>query len=290
LYKNNARTTLFMLESIARLVTKATADERAKKWRKVFKRLEDMLGQIDYYDAMVQEFSQNKNVSKTQMHYLRRKKGKALTRMNNTLKAKDFYRKFMINFSKTAIQDFNDAAFLKTLEQNMKKDLQECALFFGEFKNGFHDMEHQVHELRRRLRWLSIYAQSLHGVVVLKSDSARYKWEKEFITPEVKASSFNKLPVKSELNYHIKVNQKAFYALSFVIQELGYIKDKGLSLECLGKAIQKTSPHGLAVSHEMALAQINGAVPLSQLLDLAYDLLDRFFNKHAIHKLLLGAR
>src|SRR4051812_44378615 len=63
LYKNGARTTLFMLEALTRLHKNAFDEKLFEKWNKRFKKLEDIFGQIDEYDALEATFKSNKKVS-----------------------------------------------------------------------------------------------------------------------------------------------------------------------------------------------------------------------------------
>ena len=51
LYKNGARNTLFMLEGLTRIHKNAFDNPKMEKWYERFKQLEDLLGQIDYFDA-----------------------------------------------------------------------------------------------------------------------------------------------------------------------------------------------------------------------------------------------
>lgn len=289
LYANNARGTLFMLESISRILHRANNDSTSKKWNKVFKSLEDMLGQIDYYDVLYMLFSKNKRIEKEVLDYIGKKKEKAIHTLNKDLAKKDFYKKFMIEFTKKTKFNFNDLKLLRKLEDTVKVEILECHRFYVEFPEGFDDMENQVHELRRKLRWISIYAQSLQGIVELKKPAHSYRWEKYFVTKDVKASPFNQLPAQKGLKHYIVLNKTAFYALSFVIGELGKIKDRGMNVEALAKALHKTgvSEKNSAVSEAMKkLGERKGE---NELLKEAHALLERFFNTYQIHEVLINA-
>jgi len=284
LYRNNARTTLFMLQSISRICYKAFKDEVTGKWRKTFKKLEDMLGEIDHYDVLVNEFSKKKSIPGVQLNYLEKKRDKALKKLNSHLAEKEFYKKFMIAFSQSGTLNFNKKPFIAELEKQIKIELFESHRFFNEYPKAFTDMELQVHNLRRKLRWISIYGQSLQGLVKLKNPGKKYSWEKEFITEAVTSSAFNKLPVKRGIKNYIVLNQKAFYALSYVIQELGAIKDKGLALEALAKSIQKTGSRSGNYAILLAGKQLKATHTVEGLLEQAHLLLTKFFNTYKIHK------
>src|SRR5450432_3807565 len=55
LYRNNARTPLFMLESLAKMYTCFHNRKKFNKIKEHFKLLEDTLGAIDYYDMMAKD-------------------------------------------------------------------------------------------------------------------------------------------------------------------------------------------------------------------------------------------
>jgi hypothetical protein len=289
LYVHKARTTLFMLESLSRVMYKTFNDDKTNKWRLTFKKLEDMLGKIDHYDALIKALGPHKAVGKEELAYLRKKREKAIKKLNAKLKKHDYYIKFMIRFSRSDSTNFNKPSLIKKLEEDIKQELNECAVFFKDFRSGFKDMEKQVHEFRRKLRWISIYAQSLQGIIVLKAIKKKYAWEKEFVSSADRTSPFNRLPVQAGLEKHIGLNRTAFYALSHVISRLGDIKDEGLAIEELAHAIKKTkSKKGDAL--QLATEQLKGGSGIEALLKEAHSLLHKFFITHRIHRVLTQVR
>ncbi len=290
LYCNNARSTLFMLESISRLWFRAFGDNDTAKWLKTFKKLEDYLGVIDYYEVLLKEFSKNKSIPKIQIDYFKKKRDKAFEKLNKKLRAKDFYKKFMVVSSKPGAIEFNNKTILLKLENEIKAEIFESGQFFSQFDNGFDSMELQVHELRRKLRWISIYAQSLSGAIITKDDKIKYPWEKEFITKFSINSPYNKLTIKKGLVHYITLNKKAFYAYTTVIEELGNIKDKGLAIEALAKSIEKTNHIKNAEALLIANKQLHTDASIEVLLKKAHTLLNKFFETYKINKTLIGAR
>ena len=248
-----------------------------------------MLGEIDHYDASIKQFSKNKLIKKTQIDYLIKKRDKAILKLNEKLIKKDFYTSLINEVLEDYQQElnFNNKQLISELKNHINKQLQNAFEFFNQFPDSFNNMELQVHELRRKLRWVSIYAQSLQGIIVLKKTTAKYAWEKQFITPTEKTSPFNKLPITKSLTNYIYFNSKAFYALSNGIKTLGVIKDKGLGLSQLAKSIKKTSASTVKDSHDIASKQLNLNVTDKELLQQAHQLLDLFFTKHKIHQLLV---
>ncbi len=283
LFENDARSTLFMLESISRIWYRAFDDEETKKWHKTFKKLEDLLGEIDYYTSLLKEFSKNKSITNIQTDYFKKKKNKAVEKLNKKLTEKDFFKKFMVGSSKPGVLSFNNKNVLLKLHEEIEKEIVEFFNFFKRFENGFTNMESQVHELRRCLRWISIYAQSLGGIIVIKEKKVKYKWEKEFIRENAVNSSYNKIPIKKGLKHYITFDKKAFYALTFVIEELGKIKDKGMAIEALAKAIEKTMPYRSTSAIKLANRELKSDLTVKQLLAKAHKLLSDFFIVYKIH-------
>ena len=109
-----------------------------------------------------------------------------------------------------------------------------------ETKGNFTKMEEEIHELRRKMRWLSIYGVSLQGVIKLETNHKKESWDKKYLTKNIIELPFNKLPVHN-FPAHIFYNRNHFYALSWLIFELGQIKDIGFRIEFLVKVIRKTS-------------------------------------------------
>ena len=68
LYNNNARTTLFMAQSLTRILMGLNKNPHFSVWHKIFKKLEDCLGEIDYYDVSIKQFSTNKLINKAQIN------------------------------------------------------------------------------------------------------------------------------------------------------------------------------------------------------------------------------
>ena len=183
--------------------------------------------------------------------------------------------------------NFNDKTIVLKLHEEIKSELIEACEFFNQFPKEFTDMEKQVHELRRKLRWVSIYGESFQGLIVLKEVKEKYLWEKSFITPKEIKNPYNKLPVSKKLNQNLSLNKKSFFALSNVISNLGIIKDKGFRLYLIEKSIRKTNTEKGINSAILASKQLQANFTESTLLAQAHLLLKTYFNKYKIHDLLV---
>lgn len=287
LYSNNARTPLFMAESVTRILMELSANPNFEKWHKVFKKLEDTIGEIDYYDAALKNFSTNKLIEKESLAYLIKKKNKLVDKLNKKLIEKEFYLPIFNQVLLANELNLNDKLIIGEIKERLKQELENVFDFFSQYHDSFDNMELQVHELRRKLRWISIYAQSLNGIIVLKTIKEKYEWEKEFITPAEKTSPYNKLTVAKNLNNYIYFNNKAFYALSNVIRKLGEIKDVGLSILLLEKCIRKTHTKKIENIQEKAQKQLKLNVNEHDLLNEAHKILLLFLKKYRIQEVLI---
>ncbi|MEO6655229.1 MAG: hypothetical protein ABIO36_04035, partial [Pyrinomonadaceae bacterium] len=97
-------------------------------------------------------------------------------------------------------------------------------------------LESQVHELRRKLRWLSIYPQALQGCIQLTINASNDKNVAKYLTSEIVNSPFNKMPAPGTNRYLLMFNKYYFLALSWMIAELGKLKDQGLRIVVLNES------------------------------------------------------
>ena len=182
LYKNNARTIIFMAESLLRISNKLFEDKQIKGWHSTIKKLEDQLGEIDNYIVLLANFSKLKTITMQQLEYISLKMNKAIDNLNQKLKKHDFYFKDLLEMNNDFKINFNDRQIVLKLQEEIKSELIEACEFFNQFPKEFTDIEEQVHELRRKLRWISIYGESFQGLIVLSDTKEKYVWEKAFIT------------------------------------------------------------------------------------------------------------
>lgn len=285
LYRQDARGSLFMIESLSRLHEAVAPGTEVKKLHKFSKKLEDLIGDVDYYTAMLEVFSKRKSISGKEKAYLRKNKNAFEKKLNKKLLEKQYYISKINSFEKLRA-DFDSAANIKLLHKHIKNELEEGAAFFRRYASGFTDMEEQVHELRRRLRWISIYAESMQGRIILKKTKRSYRWEKEFIKPWAANSPYNKLPPELALKEHIVFNDKAFFALNECVVQLGLIKDKGLEIEALAKCLKKTEKPKPLNAKAKAQKMLGIKSSEEQLMKRAHVLLNAFYQNHKIHRLL----
>lgn len=242
LYKNGARSTLFMLEALTRIHKNAFDEKLFEKWNKRFKKLEDVLGQIDEYDALEKTFKANKKVSKEVIKYYTVHKENYLEKLNRRLSTKDWLNEKVLSFDQK-LNEFEvtyNEHYIGELRIAMEDEID--AILYFTLKSDYHftKIEEQVHEIRRKLRWLSIYVQALRGLVQLKKSGKRKKYAIHYFTKDVLGSPYNKVIAKPKNAAIIEFDSDSFFALSWIINELGRQKDIVLNLYQLRDAIYVT--------------------------------------------------
>lgn len=219
---NDVRTSFFKMEALCRVYGK-TYGKPFLKWLKKCKLVEDLLGELDFYhNEILPQVTDKKDKSSIETKiraiyketFLTLKKdkwitGKRVQKMENTLTTLVFHKE------------------RKGIKKFIQKEIDKIISFHK--KISYSNIEDEIHEMRRKLRWISIYAQSANGLIQLKKMKAvQNKIYKKYLTQDVLSSKFNVLPTSDELSQYIYFNQYAFYAISWIISELGQIKDEAL--------------------------------------------------------------
>lgn len=239
LYKNNVRTTLFMLEALTRLHNKAFDEKLFGKWNKRFKKLEDLFGELDQFIVLENQLRKNKKVSKEILKYFSVHSTNILDNCNRRLTEKDWFNNKLESFD-YKLSEFdvtNNQEYLKALKFVMEDEVDSIYFFCEKINFHFTKLEEEVHELRRKLRWLSIYAQALNGLIQLKKIKSNAKYKINYFNKEILNSPYNQLPEKPKNTFVIEYNSETFFALSWIINELGKLKDNGINLQMLSDAI-----------------------------------------------------
>lgn len=293
LYQNNARSPLFMLEGLCKLHAGLHNEKKFSKLKAHFKTLEDGLGQVDYYDATARELSARPNIPTSVISYLRAQSREKLQHLNEVLTEEGWI----------GDQPFRIIRIREKLSTaDWKKEEKEALLiedFYGEAIYNIHafiqstqyqfsNIETEVHELRRQLRWLSIYPQALMGSVQL----AQMKVPavvKKYCTPAVTGSPFNQLPAADEHRYFLLLNQPYFWAMSWMISELGNLKDEGLRVMAVKESLEGTSRLEEAEAMQKAYAILGKQQPqLEVLLKKAGLLCKKWFGEQHLEYLVAG--
>ncbi len=294
LYQNNARTPLFMLEGLAKLYAGIHNKKKFIKIKAHFKLLEDAIGQIDYYDAFAKEFAGNKKIPATVVSYLQAQTREKIQSLNEILTEKDW-----IGSGKSRIEKIRKK--LKKADWlDEQKDVEGVRDFYFSSINGilefsnqknfhFENVEKDVHELRRMLRWLSIYPQALKGCIQLSQSKKSPAYLSKYLTKAITGSPYNVMPDAGDLRYFLLLDKTRFYALSWMISELGNLKDSGLRLEVIKEAlIQSGSTNEKAALIKARSFLGNRQLTEQQVLDQAEAILKTFCKEQNLESLVIG--
>lgn len=238
LYNNKARTPLFMLEALTRIHQKAFDEKIFLKWNKRFKKLEDLFGVMDEYIVLEQDLKKNKKVNKETLKYFLVHAANYTKKCNERLLVKDWLNQKMLAFDEQLNKykvEYNHE-YCDALQFALTDEVDAILYFLLKTDYQFARIE-QVHEVRRKLRWLSIYATAMRGLIQLKKSEKRSKTTINYFTKDILSSPYNKIEAKPKNANVILYDRDSFFALSWLINELGKIKDTGIRMEELRDAV-----------------------------------------------------
>jgi len=291
IFQENIRTPFFMLEALTRIYKKIHEKKIFTKLNSSFKAIEDRLGAIDYYDGFYKEAILKKNMPASVIDFLKEQKEEQLTLLNDLLKDDNWLGKKRKRIRKI-LEKLDEVPWLSEIHDTIevKKVYERYITSITEkFKKNeiqFNTIEEDVHELRRELRWLSIYPQSLRGLMQLKPGEGSAIANK-YLTTEIVNSPYNIMPDGSKLLDHIFLNGNNFYALSWLISELGKLKDNGLRIFVLTEAFTNTFNIDSQKAEELIHA-LNGETQMSiaEILERAKNISTTFFEENQLDGLL----
>jgi hypothetical protein len=294
LYQNNVRTPLFMLEGLAKMYSSIHNKNKFAKLKEHFKLLEDVLGAIDYYDSFAKEFSKNKNIPAPVTNYLQAQVREKIQSLNELLTEKEWMGENADRIKKIQ-KKLEEADWLKEeKEVEAIKDfygeaIYEIVKFTAKTKFHFDNVEADVHELRRKLRWLSIYPQAFRGCIQFSKSKTAAKHLSKYLTKEIITSPYNKMPDAGDAAYFLLLDKNYFYSLSWLIAELGKLKDSGLKIVAIKEALQQTGGLGEEEAFKKAYQLLDKKQPkLQQLLDDAEKICKIYFSEHNLEHLVMG--
>lgn len=250
----------FQLEFLAKFLRKAHPAnlENFERLYLLAKDLEDRLGDFNEIDEMI-VYSESHTIrlseKETAADHFKQQRGKCYTELKTWMKAAGWTGKaaaagkaaqLLEQLEKVSDEDLRDTAIKK-----MKKVLDELqdnidqGAFDPRKKYGFtmNEVEPKVHELRREIRKIPMYAGYLSGVFALTDDykpltKAAGRALKNFLpltkTPLAK-SPFAKLP-RPVLKKPLLIPRPFFLAVTRYISELGFAKDWAQNIERLREA------------------------------------------------------
>ncbi|HLP74058.1 MAG TPA: hypothetical protein VK155_14225 [Bacteroidales bacterium] len=291
LLSNDGRTPFFMLEGLARLYSKLHNKKTFEKKSQQFKAVEDLLGRIDYFEWLSSSLSKNKDVPDLCINYIRNKSAESASELNDILERKGWLdgkrmRKIEMKIKKTDWMKPDDE--VKAVAAYYKKAIMDIDDFVIKTEYLFDNIEKDVHELRRRLRWLSIYPQAMQGMFRYAESRTAPAHLKKYLTPEIVNSPYNKLPAEGNNTCFVIVDKNNFLALSWMIAKLGSLKDEGLLVTGLSDALKNGAGYtgNLSLSEAYSrLNQPNGRI--QQILDEAEAVTKTFIKERCLQHLVV---
>lgn len=294
-YEQDLRTVLFMLEGLSRIYKKVYRHQKIKKLNRKFKCFEDLLGQINFYDEFHKLFQGNEKIPALVTSYAAEKAEKKLNDLNKFLIEKKWIgkkKKQLKKIYKTLekVEWFDETGDAKAVALVYENEIRKVIHKFKSKEEPFIDIEQDVHELRRQLRWLSIYPQALSGLVQLTTDADCPEYLRKYLAPEIVNSKFNVMPAGDALNHHIFLNRNYFYALSWMIDRLGKLKDSGLEQLLIKEALEnvfKVSAH----AEELAFAFCSETqMTINEILQASKKIADDFFDEKILSNLVKSSQ
>ncbi|MFZ1528613.1 MAG: hypothetical protein WAT19_07680 [Ferruginibacter sp.] len=294
LLHNNGRTPFFMLEALAKLYSSLHNEKKFDKLKERFKAVEDALGAMDYYDFFCKEFTGMPLVPGQCKDYLQGMLREKTEKLNEILKEEGWIgeeanRILKIRKKLEDIDWLKEKKEMKAILEFYGDSIKEIIQFYAAAKNGFTELEAEVHEIRRKLRWLSIYPQALQGAIQLTDNGLADEKTVKYLTEEIIHSSYNKMPDAGGNTNLLLLEKKYFYALSWMINELGLQKDKGLGIYILAEALEQTEglPHADALKKACEIL-LNDANALQHILDHSNEICKSYFEEGNLFKLISG--
>ncbi len=294
LYINDARTPAFMLEGLAKLYAGLHNEKRFSKIKEDLKMLEDTLGTIDYYDSFAKEFVNKTNIPAEVTDYMQGQAREKIQYFNELLSERNWIGEKPDRIKKIR-NKLKDADWLKADKEVIviagfyKDSIEKIISEVVKSNYKLTEIETQVHEMRRKLRWLSIYPRALQGAIQLTDNNILDEYLNKYLTPEIINSPFNKMPEAGVNQHFLMLEKNYFLALSWMISSLGKLKDNGLRIVAITESLQLI--HG--IDHESALAmsyEILGSQHpnLSTILSDASAISETYFKEKNLADLLSG--
>ena len=235
-FQQNARNNFFDLEAAFRIFRKTHSKEVAEPLYEIYKSAEDAIGKYDFVNSSSSKILSDAKLTEELKEKIIHREKKARIELKQFLKKKNWLPDATENVSKqleqmeeileTDSEDFRND-YIKFLSKTLSKIDEEYRK--GELDP--HLLEEGIHEMRRDIRWISIYAKISGGFIQTQKKEKINSEYKKYLTEEIISSPFIKLPPCPEGVEPITIRFENFAALSWMIQELGKLKDEGLTYE-----------------------------------------------------------
>jgi hypothetical protein len=216
----------FYLEAIGRVFKEIHNPNRFEKLSIWAKEKEDVLGQIDQWYFLGKAWNDNEAKA-----FAKEKYQKAMSQFSAWIEHEINNGFPEFSFWKNKLETANWLSEKDALIQVNNMMMNQLQILQNDFLVNhwkLWDIEKGLHEVRRKLRWYSIYCRLLDGFIFLQDSPVLTDWfahNQIQIQPDVSFNLF--APIES--NY-ISIRKSPFYTLSAVIEALGTAKDKALEI------------------------------------------------------------
>jgi len=247
LHQNGARTPLFRLQALSRLYEKTGGGKIFYRLRFWFKKIEDALGVVAYFEDL-KLYCADREPLQPLVDSFQKKYDIALQELQGLL-IDEGWLKFKSDRPSSPRCRRVWKILKKVKWDKNEKERKKIAEFLSarlekidfRLKNGLYDFENLeggLHELRRNIRWFSIYAHSLQGLIQLRGDVRPFPELEMYCPASIRQSPFNTWGPYTGRGKPIQISRGLFFALSFAIAELGRLKDIGQFREALEKEVR----------------------------------------------------
>ncbi|MGE5107647.1 MAG: hypothetical protein ACM3H8_08885, partial [Sphingobacteriales bacterium] len=289
LFLHDLRTPVFMLEGLSKLYASLYNKQLFTELKVKFKEVEDVLGAIDYYAAFAKEFTAAGNIPHPVIKLLESKAKKKIEMLHSLLKQENWFNGKRFNTIKDKLKEadwYHDEKETELFSDFYTKEIKKIEEFAGATNFVFDNVEEEVHELRRKLRWLSIYPHALQGAIQMKETMPASGVLSKYLTPEIVSSPFNQFPPARNPGSVLLLDKNCFLALSWMIAELGKIKDDGLRIKALRDALQENNLLNDTDALTETYQLLGTDYPTMEiLLKKAGEICKQFFAENILHKL-----
>lgn len=233
-YSAGGRNIFFRLETIARIGSGLGDKDHFEEARHLFKEAEDLLGEYDFYVAYLNLFKENKNCVFAFLEIF----GDQLKESESVLR--DNLKKWLAPSTTEIIGEFykrceevsfeDESDFTKAFSRFLKKSAEKINHDYSTGVYNTSDIEAGLHELRRKLRWISLYIQISGGIIQHHPSQHTEEKFNRYLTKEIKTSPFMQLSKHPTFKNPVILRTEIYAALSWMIATLGRYKDEALTL------------------------------------------------------------
>jgi len=279
---NNGRTIFFMLQALCRIYKNRGNKKRFEKYNDKFKKIEDLLGDMDHFGYYKNEFARDSRMPPQGLSYYEDGYRSACEQLNAVLLNKDWLNGNRTYKMRKRLSEIKwdkpkkDAAFV---EEFYRSEIAEWVSFHKSV-SPFTHLEDHLHEYRRKIRWFSIYPHAMRGSIQLIADKETDENTLPYLTEEILNSPYNRFPTGDYESPTLFLNRSRFLALSYLIDKLGDLKDEGMMIEELENTYKR-----------LGINEVEGlAGRKKEILEESSDVAGKFFKEAHLQRLIYGVK